>query len=448
MSRDFQQINKGINLPPQAADPVSPSEGAFYFSDGTIREIGLWQYKSGAWVIVGKAGGVTSGSISSTKTADYTVLSSDNGKTINIDTTSGPISITMPAPAIDFIVTIKDLMGTSATNKITVSFGSNEIDGTFGLDVISTNYNSVSYTSTANTWTRIANFAGDSTSVRGLFGGGDAPSSAIEYISIATTGNAISFGNLTRTAYGVASMGNRTRGLWAGSSASNIIDYVTFSTLGNAIDFGDLTIARSEPSATANNTRGLIAAGTSGGRVNVIDYVTIATLGNAIDFGDLTGVRMGIAACASTTRAIFAGGNTPTVLNVIDYVTIATIGNATSFGTLANSREYSAACSSSTRAMIGGGDNGPVVLAAEYLTIATLGNGTTFGNLTLGRWNLASCSSQVRGVWAGGFSISVSPYNTIDYVTIATTGAATSFGTLTVAKAGVAGCSNGHGGLS
>ena len=590
MAIDFQQRSRGLVLQPQATDPSTPVDGDFYFSDGTIREIGLWQYKSGAWASIVGSGGIGSGGVSSTKdrtllgyvtsgselvtngtldinatgwtlgsnnswtagviqqtysagggpatqaltslatgviytfSADsrmvsgtgnttinvyngannsgtllfsatnsttgwvtstgvftalssnvfiqlynggdpvtlqfdnisikettinpYTVLTTDNGKIINIDTSAGAIEVILPAPTDKFIATIKDYKGTSATNKIHVILSGN-LDGiSTTIELIETNFSAVTLVSDGTNWFRVARFNGSSPLSRGLFGGGDAPSSAIEYISIATTGNAISFGNLTRTAYGVASMGNRTRGLWAGSSASNIIDYVTFSTLGNAIDFGDLTIARSEPSATANNTRGLIAAGTSGGRVNVIDYVTIATLGNAIDFGDLTGVRMGIAACASTTRAIFAGGNTPTVLNVIDYVTIATIGNATSFGTLANSREYSAACSSSTRAMIGGGDNGPVVLAAEYLTIATLGNGTTFGNLTLGRWYLASCSSQVRGVWAGGFNAAGSlSYNTIDYVTIATTGAATSFGTLTVTKAGLAGCSNGHGGL-
>jgi len=450
VSKNFFKINQGINLNPQSTDPANPIEGSFYYSDGTVRAKGLWQYKSSVWTIVGTAGGLASAGASSIKTADYTVVSTDNGSVIEVNSTSNDITITLPTGLVTgFIVTVKDLYGTAATKKIFVNPSSAQIDGASGIDVIDVAFNSVSYIYDGTSWSRFANFAGDSTSVRGLFGGGDAPSSAIEYISVATTGNAISFGNLTRTGYFVASMGNRTRGLWAGSSASNIIDYVTFSTLGNAIDFGDLTVARSETSATANNTRGLVVAGTNAGRRDIIDYVTIATLGNAVDFGDLTGLRTGVAACASTTRAIFSGGNTPSVLNLIDYVTIATIGNATSFGTLANSREYSAACSSSTRAMIGGGDDGPVVLAAEYLTIATLGNGTTFGNLTLGRWGLASCSSQVRGVWAGGFNAAASlSYNTIDYVTIATTGAATSFGTLTVTKAGLAGCSNGHGGLT
>ena len=99
---------------------------------------------------------------------------------------------------------------------------------------------------------------------------------------------------MTTTTYNTAACGNGTRGIWSGGfrpSASNILDYITIATTGNATDFGDSTAVRSEHGATANATRGVFAGGS--GVINMIDYVTIASPGNATDFGDLTVARRG-----------------------------------------------------------------------------------------------------------------------------------------------------------
>jgi hypothetical protein len=81
---------------------------------------------------------------------------------------------------------------------------------------------------------------------------------------------------------------------------SNVIDYVTIATTGNATDFGDLTVARYSPAGCSSSTRGLFGGGDSSGAYsNVIDYVTIATTGNATDFGDLTVARGYLAACSN-----------------------------------------------------------------------------------------------------------------------------------------------------
>ena len=51
-----------------------------------------------------------------------------------------------------------------------------------------------------------------------------------------------------------------TRGLFGGGttgSASNVIDYVTIASTGNATDFGDLTVARYRLSACSNAHGGL-----------------------------------------------------------------------------------------------------------------------------------------------------------------------------------------------
>jgi len=73
-------------------------------------------------------------------------------------------------------------------------------------------------------------------------------------------------------------------------SSSNVIHYITIATTGNASDFGDLTVARSGTASCADSTRAVIGGGYNhppGHRVDT-DYITIQTTGNATDFGDLT----------------------------------------------------------------------------------------------------------------------------------------------------------------
>ena len=73
---------------------------------------------------------------------------------------------------------------------------------------------------------------------------------------------------------------------------TNSVDYITMATLGDAVDFGDLTrIARYE-FAVSSSTRAVNAGGYSAPASNdIIDYVQIATTGNAVDFGNLLVTR-------------------------------------------------------------------------------------------------------------------------------------------------------------
>ena len=81
-----------------------------------------------------------------------------------------------------------------------------------------------------------------------------------------------------------------------GSSSLNVIDYINIATTGNALDFGDLIntpTSWSPPgvydmNGTSNSTRGVIVGGSDGSGTNIIQYVTIGSTGNAADFGDLT----------------------------------------------------------------------------------------------------------------------------------------------------------------
>jgi hypothetical protein len=88
------------------------------------------------------------------------------------------------------------------------------------------------------------------------------------------------------------------RGLKGGS---NNIEYITIATTGNATTFGTMTSSRSDAVGNSSSTRGVFGGGT--GDSNVMDYVTIATTGNATDFGDLTAGRISLAGGVSTFAA-------------------------------------------------------------------------------------------------------------------------------------------------
>lgn len=196
-----------------------------------------------------------------------------------------------------------------------------------------------------------------SSSTRGVWAGGtpDSYTRTMRYVTLATDGYAQTFGNLTIYVYGLAGCSSPTRGIFGGGDGgtpetgfglTNVIQYITIASTGDATDFGDLTAARNYISACSSDVRGLFGGGYTTNNSNVIDYITIASLGNATDFGDLSVARQKLAGCSSNTRGLFAGGTTGSDSNVIDYVTIASAGNATDFGDLTQSRYGLAACSS------------------------------------------------------------------------------------------------------
>ena len=289
---------------------------------------------------------------------------------------------------------------------------------------------------------------------RGLTAGGDTGSSSnvIDYVDIATTGNAVDFGDLTaaRASLCVGSVASTTRGLFVGgytNTTTNIIDYVTILTTGNATDFGDLTAVVLQGGAHSSRTRGLRMGGN--GNLSSIDYVTIAATGNATSFGTLTLARASHSV-GSSTRAIAIGGsdNVGTPVNNIDYVEIATLGNATDFGDVVRYAGNCGTASSNTRGVIQAGflySTSAIGTSMDYITIASTGNSTTFGEGTISRQNQCGTGTNTRGIFMGGRTGYI---NTIDYITIASTGNATDFGDLTQSTNAPGATSNGHGGLN
>ena len=79
----------------------------------------------------------------------------------------------------------------------------------------------------------------------------------------------------------------------------NVIDYITIASLGDAINFGDLSYTNSYIAATASQTRGLFAGGYSP-FTNNIEYLSIDTTGDTTDYGDLTLARGFMAGCSDS----------------------------------------------------------------------------------------------------------------------------------------------------
>ena len=236
-----------------------------------------------------------------------------------------------------------------------------------------------------------------SSSTRGLFAGGyfngATDSNVIDYIIISSTGNAQDFGDLTQFRRGACGCSSSTRGIFIGGLTTtapltpitwfNIIDYVTIASTGNAVDFGDATTIRAGVNgACSSSTRGIVAGGQTPSNTNVIEYVTIASTGNAQDFGDLTIARGGPAAVSNSVRGVWGGGYTPGASNVIDYITIASTGNAVDFGDLTAAKFTCGGASSATRGVFGGGATPTVLNVIEYITIMSVGNAIDFGDLT------------------------------------------------------------------
>ena len=243
-------------------------------------------------------------------------------------------------------------------------------------------------------------------STRGISGGGSTPispgrTSAIDYVVMSSLGGASTFGELTTSRRYLAAFNNSTRGVFCGGnnpsntpSRERTIDYITMASTGDASDFGELGVEAGSGSylnddigGCSSPTRGLLFGG--GSSSNVIQYLTIASLGNTKDFGDLTqGTVRFCAASSNSVRGINAGGNSPSTngINIMEYVTIATLGNAANFGDLSVARSLLASCASSTRGIFAGGYTYPspsvTYNTIDYVTIVSAGNATDFGDLT------------------------------------------------------------------
>ena len=136
--------------------------------------------------------------------------------------------------------------------------------------------------------------AGSQSSTRGLIFGGSSNNTTIQFITITTTNDAIDFGDLNtaRNNVGSNAISSNVRaivggGANSGGNQTQTIDFVTIATTGNATDFGDLTVARMALNDVDDSVRGIFTGGQTPTTINTMDFITITSLGDAVDFGDL-----------------------------------------------------------------------------------------------------------------------------------------------------------------
>ena len=134
---------------------------------------------------------------------------------------------------------------------------------------------------------------------------------AVGYVTISTTGNAENFGEMIfggAGGMGSGQCGSSTRGILLeggpGPAAANTISYITIASLGNTVNFGDRTVSKNQIGTMSSGTRAVFG-GAGAADTNVIDYVTISSTGNATDFGDLPVATWGyIAGCSDVNGGL------------------------------------------------------------------------------------------------------------------------------------------------
>jgi hypothetical protein len=269
---------------------------------------------------------------------------------------------------------------------------------------------------------------------RGCFAGGghkgeSAFTNRIDYITISTPGNATQFG--TSTTYSAAGgTSGRGRGLIIGGSQSsdyqtvitNDIKYVTIATTGNATNFGDLTRVTSHPACVSNGTRALVCGGESTyygynlqGNIVYTDmtYLTIATPGNATGgFGNFDiGGRIKRVGSTDYQNVGATGNGVYGMIKCVDqkyyYMSIATPGNVSLFGVLSGTDNAgNSAHSNGTRAIWNSGGSNIM----EYFTWSIASTAAAFGrdSITNGTdsTNQVGVMSNSRGVLGAGHSYS------------------------------------------
>ncbi len=132
----------------------------------------------------------------------------------------------------------------------------------------------------------------------GASNGPHGASNTIDFVTIQSLGDAVDFGDCTVLHKAPGGTSNGVRGLVAGGNSGpspsphgvpqNTIDMITIATTGNAQDFGDMSQARSWLGGLSSPTRAVWMGGQTPTRLTTMDYNYFVTLGNATDFGDLT----------------------------------------------------------------------------------------------------------------------------------------------------------------
>ena len=282
-------------------------------------------------------------------------------------------------------------------------------------------------------WYGDATYGFNSTFQTSKYTGGN----TIDYITFASTGNATDFGNMTSNkGASAANASNGIRGTKAGGhwvlgnasptgpyTTSDDIQYITIATTGNATALGTLADKRDHIRGASDGIYGYYGGGAyylpyQGGmstRQNVYQH-NIATEANASSEGYIaSGIQdWGGGGCGNNDRILWWGGVQPWSVEQqsyslkIRYHTANVVGWASDFGELTHRRGRIGVANDLNRAVGCGGQNpagqydrNPAGLKMDYVTIATTANASTFGTLSSNNWQGSNASEQGQASMGG-----------------------------------------------
>jgi hypothetical protein len=262
------------------------------------------------------------------------------------------INLSSGGTALDFGDLQQSRQALSSFGSSTRGFWAGGRDAPTNYDIIEF----VTFSSTGN-FTDFGNLStvrqgpfGLSNSTRGIIGGGY-NKTTIDYVTMSSTGDAQDFGDVDTSLSGVYQTGimSPTRGVFNRSLdgsplvGTKQISFVTIATLGDAIQFGDLQTARAAAGASSNAVRGIFFGGYSPD-TSSMEHINMASTGNGNDFGDLLrDTKYNVGNCATPTRGFCAGGNPYTT--DIQSIDLTTLGDAVKFGDLTSGASYKAGIS-------------------------------------------------------------------------------------------------------
>ena len=266
-----------------------------------------------------------------------------NGSTPTILNTSRYFTIPTQGDSVDFGTLTRTVFNTPASFSSStrgVIMGGSDPSATSTSDTITIASTGSAVAGFVTLQSNMKEHGGLSNATRGIRYGGGSGTTSVDYSTIASGGTQEDFGTF-RGGEQNMSAASPTRGLLGRGNDSGLqagVDFVTIASTGNAEVFGDLTIARYGGGSASSTTRAVFAGGWASPLTPKIDSFEIATTGNAVDFGELTVARYTMANCGASDniRGMFMGGhrNPNPQTDVVDYINFATKGDAVDFGNL------------------------------------------------------------------------------------------------------------------
>ena len=263
---------------------------------------------------------------------------------------------------------------------------------------------------------------------------------SMDFMNTHTLGNSKNFGDLSASEQDAHGSGNAERGLFQGNFNGNRIDYITIASEGDSIDFGDMTDNRNYTASASSSTRSITMGGAApSNATNSIEYVQIMTLGNALDFGDMSAARFTDGSAFSNGVEAFVCGAYPGTNQHYEIIKISSTGSSIQgdIAPVGGTRWPGAGCANSVRGIWAGGADTPSVFTSviSYLNMASKGNSQPFGDLSKIAGGAAGAAANgTRAVIPlGQHGFSPSAYlevNTVEFITISTGGNAQDFGDL------------------